>query len=32
MTVTTTDAATGLSERFGRAIADLLPRHVGRLT
>jgi phenylacetate-CoA ligase len=31
MTVITNDAATGLSERFGRAFASLLPQHIDRL-
>lgn len=31
MTVITNDAATGLSERFGRAFARLLPQHIDRL-
>ena len=32
MTVITSDAATGLSERFGRTIAGLLPQHLDRLS
>jgi phenylacetate-coenzyme A ligase PaaK-like adenylate-forming protein len=32
MPVITNDAATGLSERFGRTIAGLLPRHLDRLS
>lgn len=32
MTVITNDAATGLSERFGRTIAGLLPQHLDRLS
>ena len=31
MTVISNDAATGLSERFGRSIGSLLPQHIDRL-